>query len=66
MYVGLRTTARIIARPLVLRLNNPGVDEHRERVFGFAGFRDPIDITRVVPRHEDFIRRRTIAEDLCP
>ena len=62
----LRTTARVIARRLVLGLHDPRVDEHRERVLGLSGLGDAADIVCVVPGHENFLGGGAIAENLRP
>src|ERR1035441_6630903 len=47
-----RIAARHILAGLVLSLTQPGVHEHRQRIFGFTGRRDMAHVTAVVPCHE--------------
>ena len=66
MILGLRAAGRIVAGARVFGLNDPGVDEDRDVIFGFAGSRDLIHIGRIVPGHEDLVGAVALAEDLLP
>jgi len=51
-------------RGVLVVLAQPGVHEHRQRIFGFAGRGHMADVAAVVPRHEQFVGLDAGAEDL--
>src|ERR1019366_4823801 len=61
-----RIAAGYVFAGLVLSLAQPGVHEHRQRIFGFTGRRDVAHVAAVVPRHEQFVGFHTGAEDRFP
>ena len=66
MVLGLRAAGRIVAGALVLRLDDPGVDEGRQVVLGLAGSGDLVHVGSIVPGHEDLVGAVALAEDFLP
>ena len=65
MHLRQRPAAGKASRPRVIGLLQPSVHEHRNVVGGLARFHHLLQIQRVVPRHEDLVRRPVQALPVC-
>src|SRR5215813_10410232 len=51
---------------LIIRSNQSGIREHRQRILCFSGRSNIVDVARILPGHEQVFRDWAFAEDILP